>query len=75
MIATEGKSALDYFYWNNKMLYLTANKEYSVDFEKSFQNAFILSKNNDEIKAALRLFYSRNITQFSEETKITVLSK
>ena len=57
------------------MLYLTVNEEYSVDFEKSFQNAFILSRNNDEIKAALRLFYSRNITQFSEETKKTVLSK
>ncbi len=75
MIATEGKSALDYFYWNNKMLYSIVNKEYSVDFEKSFQNAVILSKNNDEMKTALRIFYLRNIPKFSEETKMIILSK
>jgi len=46
MTATENRSALDYYYWNNKILYLISNKEFSGDFEKSFQNSVILSKQN-----------------------------
>ena len=75
MNATENKSALDYYYWNNKLLYLTSNKLYSGDFESNFQNAVILSKNNFDINKALRLFYLRNIPRFSKETQQIVLSK
>ena len=71
MNATENKSALDYYYWNNKLLYLTSNKLYSGDFERNFQNAVVLSKNNSDIKLALRLFYLRNIPRFSKETTRT----
>ena len=63
------------YYWNNKLLYLTANKLYSGDFERNFQNAVILSKNNSDIKLALRLFYLRNIPRFSNETRLLVISK
>ena len=35
MNATENKSALDYYYWNNKLLYLTTNQLYSDDFERT----------------------------------------
>ena len=55
MSATENKSALDYYYWNNKLLYLTSNNQYSGDFEKNFQNAVVLSGNNSDIKLALKL--------------------
>ena len=75
MNATENKSALDYYYWNNKLLYLTANKQYSGDFERNFQNAVILSRNNSDIKLALRLFYLRNIPRFSKETQELVILK
>ena len=75
MNGTENKSALDYYYWNNKLLYLTANKQYSGDFERNFQNALILSKKNSDIKIALRLFYLRNIPRFSKETQKLVISK
>ena len=75
MNATENKSALDYYYWNNKLLYLTANKQYSGDFERNFQNAIVLSENNSDIKLALRLFYLRNIPRFSKETQALVISK
>ena len=50
MNATENKSALDYYYWNNKLLYLTTNRLYSGDFERNFQNAVVLSGNNSDIK-------------------------
>ena len=75
MNATENKSALDYYYWNNKLLYLTSNKQYLGDFERNFQNAVILSKNNYDIRLALRLFYVRNIPRLSKETQQLVLSK
>jgi len=75
MNATENKSALDYYYWNNKLLYLTANEQYSSDFERNFQNAIILSKKNSDISLALRLFYLRNIPRFSKETQELVMSE
>ena len=75
MNATENKSALDYYYWNNKLLYLTANKQYSGEFERNFQNAVVLSGNNSDINLALRLFYLRNIPRFSQETQKLVISK
>ena len=75
MNATENKSALDYYYWNNKLLYLISNKQYSGDFERNFHNAIILSKNNSDIKLALRLFYLRNIPRFSKEIQQLVISE
>ena len=75
MNATENKSALDYYYWNNKLLYLTANNQFSSDFEKNFQNAVVLSKNNSDIELALRLFYLRNIPRFSKETQELIISR
>ena len=75
MNATENKSALDYYYWNNKLLYLTTNQLYSGDFERNFQNAVVLSKNNSDIHLALKLFYLRNIPRFSKEIKQLVISK
>ena len=75
MDATESKSSLDYYYWNNRLLYLTTHKLYSGDFERNFQNAVILSKKNSDIKIALRLFYLRNIPRFSKETQELVMSE
>ena len=75
MNATENKSALDYYYWNNKLLYLIVNKQYSGDFERNFQNAIVLSRNNSDIKLALRLFYLRNIPRFNKETQDIVTLK
>ena len=73
--ATENKSALDYYYWNNKLLYLTSINQYSSDFERNFQNAVVLSKNNSDIELALRLFYLRNIPRFSKETQELIILK
>ena len=75
MNATENKSALDYYYWNNKLLYLISNRLYSGDFERNFQNTVVLSKNNSDIKLALSLFYLRNIPRFSKKTQKLVISE
>ena len=75
MKVTENKSALDYYYWNNKLLYFIANERYPKDFERNFQNAVVLSRNNSDFKLALKLYYLRNILSFSEETKKIVISE
>lgn len=71
---TENKSALDYAYWNYKLLYQINQKNDLGNFEKNFQNAVILSKNNLRLKKSLKLFYLRNINQFNSETKNLILS-
>jgi|TARA_B110000444_G_C18777732_1_gene565835 hypothetical protein len=71
---TEKKSALDYSYWNNKLLYQVSQKTSLINFEKNFQNAVILSKNNLDLKKTLKIFYLRNIYRFNSETKKIVLS-
>ena len=71
---TENKSALDYSYWNNKLLYKVSKNYNFKNFEKDFQNAVILSKNNLSLKKTLKLFYLRNILLFNNETKNLVLS-
>ena len=75
LISTENKSALDYSYWNNKVLYKVSKNHNSKDFEKDFQNAVILSKNNLRLKKTLKFFYLKNILLFNNETKKLILSK
>ena len=71
---TEKKSALDYVYWSNKLLFQISNSNYLADFEKNFQNSVILSKNNLGVKKSLRLYYLRNIPRFSKQTGDIVMS-
>ena len=75
LISTENKSALDYSYWNNKVLYKVSKIHNSKEFEKDFQNAVILSKNNLRLKKTLKFFYLKNILLFNNETKKLILSK
>ena len=72
---TENNSALDYKYWELKILHLINNGNNRLDFEKNFINLFILSKNNLKKNKALRLYYLRNIPRFSEELGQIVMSK
>ena len=74
MGTTEKKSALDYSYWNNKLLYQISHNFDLNDFEKNFQNSVILSKKNLNLKKSLKLFYLRNIPRFSKETRDIVMS-
>tara|TARA_B100000795_G_scaffold221696_1_gene176414 strand:- start:2109 stop:2573 length:465 start_codon:yes stop_codon:yes gene_type:complete len=71
---TENKSALDYSYWETKMLHQINDQNINKDFERSFINLTILSKNNENKKKILRVYYLRNIPRFSKEVRDTVLS-
>ena len=71
---TEKKSALDYTYWELKILYQISNQNIKKNFEKKFINLAILSKNNLEKKKSLKLYYLRNIPRFSKEVGDIILS-
>ena len=71
---TEKKSALDYNYWETKMLHQINDQNIKKDFERSFINLIILSKNNENKKKILRVYYLRNIPRLSKEVRDTVLS-
>ncbi len=72
---TERKSALDYKYWETKVLHQINNDVDKIEFEKNFLNLFILSKNNKKKNKTLKLYYLRNIPRFSDEAGRVVLSK
>ena len=72
---TEKNSALDYKYWEIKILHQINNGSNRLDFEKNFINFFILSKNNLKKNKTLKLYYLRNIPRFSEEVGKIVMSK
>ena len=73
--STEKKSALDYVYWEAKMLHQINNPSSKKEFEKNFINLVILSKNNIKKKKSLRLYYLRNVPRFSEEIGDIIKSK
>ena len=72
---SEKKSALDYTYWELKMLYQISSQDIKKDFETNFINLAILSKNNIKKKKSLRLLYLRNIPRFSKELGAIILDK
>ena len=71
---TENNSALDYKYWEIKILHQINNGSNRLDFEKNFINLFILSKKNSKKNKALKIYYLRNIPRFSEEVGQIVMS-
>ncbi len=56
------------------MLHQINDQNINKDFERSFINLTILSKNNENKKKILRVYYLRNIPRFSKEVRDTVLS-
>ena len=72
--SSEKKSALDYTYWELKMLYQISSQDIKKDFETNFINLAILSKNNIKKKKSLRLFYLRNIPRFSKDVGTIILN-
>ena len=72
--ATENKSALDYKYWETKLIYQINNNSDSVQFEKDFINLYVLTKNNQRKNKSLKLFYLRNVPRFSNEVRDIVMA-
>ena len=71
---TEKKSALDYNYWEIKILNQISIKKINPDFERDFINLVMLTDNNLAKKKSLKLFYLRNIPRFSNDASDVVMS-
>ena len=54
--ATEKNSALDFTYWETKILHQINNNNTKTDFERNFINLVILTKNNAGKKKHLNSF-------------------
>ena len=72
---TEKKSALDYKYWEAKVIHQINNRSRKVDFEQNFVNLYILSKNNEKKNKSLKLYYLRNVPRFSNEVGQILITK
>ena len=70
----EKRSALDFNYWEIKILHQVNNNVNRADFEKNFINLLILSKNNKKKLKSLKTYYLRNIPRFSKEVGEIVMS-
>ena len=57
------------------MLHQINNQSSKREFEKNFINLAILSKNNENKKKLIRLYYLRNVPRFSREVADIITSK
>ena len=71
----EKKSALDYKYWETKIIHQINNTSNNKEFERNFINLVILSKNNKRKKKTFKLYYLRNVPRFSNEVRDIIISK
>ena len=71
----EKKSALDYTYWEIKILHQINNESNNKEFERNFINLAVLSKNNKQKKKSIKLYYLRNVPRFSNEVRDIIISK
>ena len=71
---TEDKSALDYKYWETKLIFQINNSSDRRQFERNFINLYILTKNNYRKNKSLKLFYLRNVPRFSNEVRDLVVN-
>jgi hypothetical protein len=70
----KNKNYLDVDYWNYKQTIEAIDKKNKSDFEKSFYNAFILSKNNVNKKLILKNYFISNYKTFSGKYRNLIIS-
>tara|TARA_B100000941_G_scaffold117704_1_gene82597 strand:+ start:159 stop:488 length:330 start_codon:yes stop_codon:yes gene_type:complete len=67
------KNILNINYWNYNLIIDNYHKEKSKDFEKSFINLFLLTKNNQSKNLDLKKYFISNYNYFSEKNKKFIL--
>ena len=67
------RNLLNINYWNKKLIIENYSKQENNDFEKSFMNLFILTKNNIQKNLDLKKYFVVNYNYFSEENKKKIL--
>ena len=67
------RNLLNINYWNKKLIIDNYSKQKNNNFEKSFMNLFILTKNNKQKNLDLKKYFVVNYNYFSEENKKKIL--
>ena len=67
------KNMLNINYWNYNLIIDSYSKEKNKDFERSFINLFLLTKNNQSKNLDLKKYFISNYKLFSEKNKKIIL--
>ena len=67
------RNLLNINYWNYNLIIDSYTKEKNKDFEKSFINLFLLTKNNKPKNLDLKKYFISNYNLFSEKSKKIIL--
>ena len=73
LIKNSSRNVLNINYWNYNLIIDNYSKEKNKDFEKSFINSFLLSKNNQSKNLDLKKYFISNYKLFSEKNKKIIL--
>ena len=68
------RNILDINYWNYNLIIDSYSKEKNKDFEKSFINLFLLTKNNQSKNLDLKKYFVSNYKYFSNSIKQKILN-
>jgi len=74
LIKNSSRNLLDINYWNYKLIIDSYSKEKNKDFEKSFINLFLLTKNNQSKNLDLKKYFVSNYKYFSNSIKQKILN-
>ena len=67
------RNVLNINYWNYNLIIDSYSKEKNKDFERSFINLFLLTKNNQSKNLVLKKYFISNYKLFSEKNKKIIL--
>ena len=67
------KNLLDVEFWNYKLIIDNYLKDTNKDFEQSFLNLFLLTKNNKKKQYELQKYFMSNYNYFNEKNIQTIL--
>ena len=73
LIINESRNILNIEYWNYNLIIDNYAKNQNNDFEKSFLNLFLLTKNNKNKQLDLKKYFISNFNFFSEKNKKFIL--
>ena len=73
LIINESRNILNIEYWNYNLIIDNYAKNQNKDFEKSFLNLFLLTKNNKNKQLDLKKYFISNFNFFSEKNKKFIL--
>ena len=70
----ESRNIVNIEYWNYNLIIDSYTKDQSKDFEKSFLNLLILTKNNKSKQIDLKKYFISNYKYFTDKSKKKILN-